>query len=616
MAKLIGTAGHVDHGKTTLIKALTGIDADRLPEEKERGMTIDVGFAYLDLPEVGRVSIVDVPGHERFLTNMLVGALGIDVALLCVSADEAVMPQSREHLQILELLPVEHLVVAMTRADLADPETRELAQAEIEELVAGSRFGKAPIVPVSAFTGEGLEELKSELVGALNAPSAKRPNASAPWYLPIDRAFSAKGHGVVVTGTLAQGRVSVGDRAYLEPGHWEVRVRGIQTHGEAEDSSERGQRTGLNLSGVKLEDVRRGMTLGAPGAVFETSMLDARVQWIKPPKHGERIRLSIGAEEVIGKAFLNDADPELAQLRLESPIACALDQPLILRRYSPPRLMGGGRVTVPQAKVRRKKEETKKVEAQDLGTAVVETVGDDPNGVSTEEICRRLGKTPQALGDVFEQLREKDRLRGFAGLWMTPEGFEAGADRFMAALTQQHSKTPTLAGIPRERAVQGAGLGWNGKPLDRIISELAARGKITVSGTAVRDIAYKPQLPTRQREFLDRAIEAMERETVNVPGPHDIAKTIVAPPQAIEEVLRLGVQAGELVQVFEGVFYTVHQIEALKARLKDALGTKPFPASEARDALGTSRKYIIPLLEYMDSVRFTIRVGDNRVIRG
>ena len=265
MARLIGTAGHVDHGKTTLIRALTGIDADRLPEEKRRGMTIDIGFAYIELPGVGRVSIVDVPGHERFLTNMLVGALGVDVALLCVAADESVMQQTREHLQILELLPVERLVVALTRADLADDETREIARAEVEELVAASRFEEAPILEVSAVTGVGMDALRQALADALTGTET---TTSGPWYLPIDRAFAVKGHGAVVTGTLHQGTVRVGDRAIIEPGHHEVRVRAIHSHDETLEACEPGRRTALNLGGIKLEEVRRGLSVGGVGLVF------------------------------------------------------------------------------------------------------------------------------------------------------------------------------------------------------------------------------------------------------------------------------------------------------------------------------------------------------------
>ncbi|HWA83840.1 MAG TPA: selenocysteine-specific translation elongation factor, partial [Fimbriimonadaceae bacterium] len=418
MAKLIGTAGHVDHGKTTLIQALTGIDADRLPEEKRRGMTIDIGFAYIDLPEFGRVSIVDVPGHERFLTNMLVGALGIDVALLCVAADESVMPQTREHVQILDLLPVERMVVALTRSDLADETTREIAKAEVEELLAPTRFKVAPIVEVSAQTGAGIPELRQALVEALRA-SAPEGLKDAPWYLPIDRVFTVKGHGAVVTGTLAQGEVRVGGKAYIQPENLEVRVRALHSHGVAIESGEPGRRIAINLSGVKEEDLRRGQAVGAPGALFSTDCFDAKMRWATPVKHGSRVRVSIGAEEAIGRVFLNDFDPELAQIRLESRIAAALDQPLILRRYSPPDVLGGGRILIPQAKRRKKGEEIRGARPARDEEAILGVVGTSPDGIATEEVCRLVGKSQQTLGKPFENLLAQGKVHGFAGLWFS-----------------------------------------------------------------------------------------------------------------------------------------------------------------------------------------------------
>ncbi|MFI5386537.1 MAG: selenocysteine-specific translation elongation factor [Fimbriimonadales bacterium] len=631
MAKLIGTAGHVDHGKTTLIQALTGIDADRLPEEKRRGMTIDIGFAYMDLPGIGRVSIVDVPGHEKFLTNMLVGALGIDVALLCVSADESVMPQTREHLQILELLPVERMVVALTRSDLADEETREFAKAEIEELLGPTRFKGSPIVEVSALKGEGIADLKAMLADALvdeeergkrkeegsaTSLNAQRlsPNASASWYLPIDRVFTVKGHGAVVTGTLAQGALKVGERAYIQPGNIEVRVRAIHSHGDPLDVSEKGRRTALNLSGVKAEDLRRGQTVGAPGGVFETDCMDAKVRWMVPIKHGSRIRVSIGAEEAIGRVFLSDADPELVQLRLESRVAAALNQPLIVRRYSPPDLLCGGRVLVPQAKRRKKGDLVKVARTGNDEEAILGVLGEHPNGVATEEICRTLGKSQQALGDAFQRLLEHKKARGFAGLWFSIDGFEQAWSKFITALRLLHEKNPTVANVPRERVIQTAGLTWGGKPLDRILAGMAQEGRLTVSGTNVRSPDFKVQFSPKQRQFLDRIVQALEAEKVNTPNPHRLSEIVAAPIQAVEEALRLGIQAGEVVSIGEGVYYTPIQIEALKKRVSELMGTKPFPAAALRDAIGTTRKYIIPLLEYFDLIRFTTRVGDNRMV--
>lgn len=611
MARLIGTAGHVDHGKTTLIRALTGIDADRLPEEKRRGMTIDIGFAYIDLPGIGRASIVDVPGHERFLTNMLVGALGIDVALLCIAADESVMPQTREHLQILELLPVEKLLVAMTRVDLADEETRMIAHEEIEELVKASRFGSAAILEVSALTGQGVEELRQALAEAL---SGEDPPESGPWYLPIDRVFGVKGHGCVVTGTLAQGSVSSGDRAVLQPGGREVRIRAIHSHDEAIEKAEHGRRTALNLGGVKLEEVRRGMVVGEPGGVFETTLMDVRIHWLHKPKHGARVRVSAGAEEVIAKAFHSDSDPEVLQLRLEAPLAVALRQPVIVRRYSPPDVLGGGRVIVPHARQRRKSEAFVAVAATESNEeAILEALGDRA-GVSTDEVCRVLGKTPQALGKAFEALASEGRVRGFAGLWMRTEIFESAVDTLLATLAQAHEKQPTQAYLPRERVSESSGLRWSGKPLDRILSTLASEGRIAVSGTGIRHPEFQLKLSERQRQLLDRVKVVLVAEPVNVPGPNELARALSVPPQAVEEILRLGVEAGELVRIDEGMFYTHEQLAGVKDKVVEVSQGKPFSAAQFRDAVGTTRKYAIPLLEYMDRIRFTTRVGDQRML--
>jgi selenocysteine-specific elongation factor len=295
-------------------------------------------------------------------------------------------------------------------------------------------------------------------------------------------------------------------------------------------------------------------------------------------------------------------------------VAAAVDQPLVVRRYSPPDLVCGGRVVVPQARVRRKGETPRLVEAQDLEGALLEAVGEMPDGAPTEEVCRLLGKTPQALGETFERLSKAGNLRGFAGQWFAPEGFEEGVRRFLAALTALHEENPTQAYVPRERAVQRANLAWSGKPLDRIMATLASEGRLEVSGTGVKDPTFRVRLSPRQSDLLARVVEALEKEPVNTPPPHELARVLVVPPQAIEEILKLGVQAGEVVAIGEGVYYTPKQLGALKAKIREAAGGKPFPASAVRDALGTTRKYVIPLLEYMDTVRFTTRVGDNRMV--
>lgn len=611
MSKLIGTAGHVDHGKTTLIRALTGIDADRLPEEKKRGMSIDIGFAYIDLPEHGRVSIVDVPGHEKFLANMLVGALGIDVALLCVAADESVMPQTREHLQILELLPVERLVVALTRADLADDSIRELARAEVEELLEPTRFRDVPTLEVSAETGEGIEALRAALSEALS--SADVGPSRGDWYLPIDRAFTIKGYGTVVTGTLARGTVREGDSATILPGDLEARVRGIRRHDEPIAAGEKGMRLALNLGGVRLEDLRRGQMVGAPGAMFETSIVDARMRWLVRPKHAQRVRVSIGADEVIAKVFHSDLDEDVAQLRIERPVAAAIRQPLIIRRYSPPDLLGGGQVLVPQAVLRRKGDPVPAVEVEDPREAILLLA--DQGGASTETICRALGQTPQGLGETFEGLKASGRLLGFAGLWFTPAAFEAKTQVLLSALGALHESNPGVAAHPRERVVAGAKLDWSGKPLDRILAHLAASDRLVMRGNEIALPEFRVQLSERQSELLTRLERCLDESGANVPSEDEIARTLAIPPQAAREIVRLGLESGRLVRVAEGIHYTRGGLESIKRAIAEIAARGPFAASEVRDRLSTSRKYVIPLLEYLDATQFTLRQGDRRILK-
>lgn len=614
MAKLIGTAGHVDHGKTSLIRALTGIDADRLPEEKSRGMTIDIGFAYLDLPEVGRVSIVDVPGHEKFLTNMLVGASGIDVALLCVAADESVKPQTVEHLQILDLLPVDRLVIALTRADLADDDLRTITAGEVEELLGASRFVGSPQIFVSATTGEGLEDLRKELIAALISPESER---EGPWYLPIDRVFAVKGHGTVVTGTLARGTVSEGQTAVIMPGKREVRVRAIKTHDLPIDRAEPGMRVALNLGGIKHEELHRGLAVGAPGALFETRILDAQVKRVGPLKYGMRVRVSIGAEEGIAKAFFSDEQPEIVQLRLESSVAVAMGQSVIIRRYSPPDLLAGGIVVVPQAKTRRKSEAPVVVGlVADDSQAILDLVEQHPAGLATEEICRVLGKSPQAVGDTFERLKREGQLLGFAGLWLTPQGLDDSARKLQASLQDLHSSTPTVGAWPREKAIASAGLPWTGKPLDRILAHLSSTGQLRVQGTDIALSDFVVSLTGRQSELLERVCVILDEGGINVPGEKDIARVLGIPLPAVTEMIRLGLAAGKLVRIDQDIYYTVGGLARIKQAIAEiGVGGRSFPASEVRDRLQTSRKYVIPLLEYLDSIRFTLRQGENRVIQ-
>lgn len=610
MGKLIGTAGHVDHGKTSLIRALTGIDADRLPEEKSRGMTIDLGFAYLDLPDVGRVSIVDVPGHERFLANMLVGAMGVDVALLCVAADAGVMPQTREHLAILDLLPVERLVVALTRADLVDEELASLVVEEIGELVQATRFGSVPIVAVSSVTGAGVEALRRELGQALASCVAAK---EGPWYLPVDRVFTVKGFGTVVTGTLMQGQVREGEEAILMPAGRTTKVRSIQSHDEGVKELEFGHRTALNLQGVALEDVERGMIVGEPGAAFATGRFDAEIRWLTVPKHGMRVRVNVGADEVMAKVFVNKDNPSMAQFRLERQSAVALGQSVIVRRYSPPDLLGGGKVLVPQAVSPRKGESV--LAATGEGSEeerLLALVGQEPAGLPTERLCQALGRTPQQLGDVFEKLKRQGALLGFAGWWISPDGLQASVARLHEALLALHEGAPMAPGLAKEQVAKRARLPWTGKPLDRLVSHLAEQGSLKLNGALIAHPSFKVQINPRQEELLKRVEAELDQRGYASPNAFELGNALGVPKQAVEQILEVGVHAGRLVRVPPDLFFTLHQMDRLRAEARQM--PKGFTAAEFRDRIQASRKVVIPLLEWWDGQRFTKRLGDQRVV--
>ncbi len=613
MALLIGTAGHVDHGKTSLIRALTGIEADRLPEEKERGMTIDVGYAFVNLPKAGRVSIVDVPGHERFMTNMLVGAMGVDIAILCIASDEGIKPQTKEHLQILEMLPVTTLIIALTKSDLVDADLLTLQRQEVETWIKRSRFKTAFIVPVSVVSGAGMPDLIAALDDAATTfREVVDPNPT--WYMPIDRTFLIKGLGIVVTGYMARGSVTAPCEAELMPSGRRVRIRTIQVHDTAVVSSERGNRTAFNVTGVEVEEVRRGMTIGALKSVTESKMTDFKITWIAEPNHGMEVRVAIGTDDAFGKLFLNDTDTSMAQVRFNNSVAATKGQPVIIRRHSPPALLGGGVVITPIAEMRRKSDTIRYVDLTNVEEGIIAAIHEDPNGVSTLEICRLMGVSQQQLGENFETLIKQRRIIGFAGIWYQPHIFLAQANVFLKALGEIHAQYPMVLSHSREQILVRTGQKWSGKPLERILVKLAELGKIDLFGTKVKLKEFKITLNAKQEAFLLRVEGELNKSLINVPYSSDIASDLSVPVQAIDEILTLAANAGRVVQVLDTLYYTFEQMERIKEKLRGLFGARPFMASEAKEALETSRKFIIPVLEYLDTTGFTSRIDDRRVI--
>ncbi|MBX3097668.1 MAG: selenocysteine-specific translation elongation factor [Fimbriimonadaceae bacterium] len=601
---MIGTAGHVDHGKTSLIRALTDTDTDRLPEEKARGLTIDLGFASLTLPDGRVVSVVDVPGHERFIGNMIVGALGVEVALLCVSATSGVSAQTHEHLQILDLLPVRSLVVALTFCDLADVETRALAALSVRETLSSTRFREAEIVETSAVTGEGLDNLKESL-GAL---MKSKVEPSARWYLPIDRSFIVKGQGRVATGTLMVGEVKSGSMAMAQPGDRPLRVRQIQSHFTQSESVVAVARVAFNLSGQDSDSVVRGDLVGAPGVAFSTTRLDARLRFVRTPQHGQRVRLHVGADEVMGTLFLNDHQNDLAQIKLERLAGAAAGQPVIVRRYSPPEVIGGGVVLVPVAEPRRRS--AKPVVASE-SLDLVSLISDSPHGISGDRLAQLAGRRLQDLSPELSRLSEAKQIIGFAGHWMTLEQAKNAQLRLLKSLEQSHAAKPENRVFPVAGIVNRAGLHLREKALEKFLQAIARSGRIVMQGGMIGHPKRAPRLSDKQRMFLDRVIHLLNESGAMPPTASELAEALRVPLQAVDQIIQVGINAGELTRLVDNIVFSTSGLESVIDRARIAL-PRSFTAAEFRDAVQTSRKFAIPLLEWMDAHGRTVRRGDHR----
>lgn len=594
---LIATAGHVDHGKTSLIRALTGVDTDRLPEEKVRGMTIDLGFASLTLPDGRLASVVDVPGHERFIANMIVGALGCQVGLLCVSAREGVSHQTVEHLQVLDLLPVQALVVALTFGDRATPDAIALVRDQVGETLRETRFERAPIVVTSATTEIGLDELKQALAAAANEVK----DATGPWYLPIDRSFVVRGQGRVVTGSLMRGVASPGE-AILQPGDRHLRIRRLQIHGQETASAHAVVRLALNLSGAAADSAARGDLIGEPGSVFTTERFDAVVRYVRPPQHGQRVRVHIGADEVIGSLFLNDHKPDLAQIKLERPTGIAFGQPLIIRRYSPPDLIGGGTVVAPVAEPRRKN--AKPLLGEDLMALVQAT----PFGISTTRLTQLTGQSADRITELLAQAG----IRRFGAQWMTDEQVKKAARRLLEAIATSQRSAPHQRFFPAHTMATRAGLDLGAdENLHRFLRSLAKAGLIQLDGHQIARPDSGPKLSDKQRRFLDRLKQTYDDAGAMPPSPSEMAERLRVPLPAVRQMIEIGLAVGELVRLSDNIIFTREGLDTLLERARQSL-PRPFTAAEFRDAVGTSRKYAIPLLEWMDAKGHTVRHGDLR----
>ena len=615
---ILGTAGHIDHGKTALVKALTGIDTDRLPEEQRRGITIELGFAPLRLGDLGTIGVVDVPGHEAFVRTMLAGASGIDLALLVIAADEGVMPQTREHLAILELLGVRAGVVAVTKSDLVDADWMELVREDVMGLVAGTGLARAPIVPVSATTGSGMDALRKALAAAM-ADVPSRDSADV-FRLPVDRSFTIKGTGTVVTGTVWTGQLAIDDVVRILPGSRTARVRGLQSHGHALSAIAPGMRAAVSLAGVERGDVARGCTLVTDAAWDASTRLRADVALLadaRPIGPRTRIRFHLGTQDVSGRVVatagaLGAGGLTPARVVLDGPVIARGGDRFVIRSGSPAATVGGGVVTDPVPGYRRLKPwphtapspaERVVLIARDAGAL----------GVARASLPVRIGSRPADLGR--DLAAAADRIELIGDTIYDRSAVARATEQVLAAIDAHHTRAPLDAGMSLQ-SVRTANPGW-AVLAEALITRMEAAGTIVADHGVVRRAGWMPRPSAVQQSELERLTSVIRGAGREPPSTSELALSGVGQTESgVLTLLRLLDRRGVVRQVEPDRFYSVEALRAMAEALRTGMQAgQEYGPAELRAFVGVSRKYLIPLLEYYDRVGVTDRRGQGRVVR-
>lgn len=608
---IVGTAGHIDHGKSTLVAALTGIDPDRLAEEKRRGMTIDIGFAHMRLPSGRQIGIVDVPGHARFIRNMLAGAHGIDAVLLVVAADEGVMPQTREHLEIVDLLEVRQGLVVLTKVDLVDSAWRKLVEAEVTATVKGSALEGAAMIGVSAVTGVGLNDLVAALDGLLK-DAEPRADLGRP-RLPIDRVFTMSGFGTVVTGTLVDGGLVVGEELEVIPGRRVVRVRGLQQHNQPVDRAAPGNRVAANLIGVEKSQVTRGDVLARPGSVPTTNRVDALVRVVESAprelRHGAELLLHTGTTEVGCRAILLEGDAiqrgkqGWVQLYLERPIAAAAQDRFVLRVPSPAATVAGGRFAdvAPRKHPRHDVAARESLERRAAGDVLQEELRKYPRGVTVPALL----KATTVSGADLSRLSARR-----VGDWLfADEAWGAIADRARRELAAYHAEHPLRSGMAREELRSRLGLPPGSFP--EVVRGLAADGLLEERAAELALPAHRVEIQAADGPAT-RLLELLAREPFAPPSLPEAMRLAGAGP----ELVRALAQRGDIVRVSEDTAFTRDAYERAVVAVKELIASKgSVSVAQLRDRLAASRRPVLALLEHLDAAKVTRRVGDVRLLR-
>jgi len=628
---VLGTAGHIDHGKTSLIKALTGIDTDRLKEEKARGITIELGFAHLELPGGQLLGIVDVPGHEKFVKNMVAGATGIDIVALVIAADEGVMPQTREHLEICELLKIKHGLVVLTKIDMVDPDWLDLVREDVSEYLSDSFLADAPMVEVSSATGEGLEELIQTL-GRLVEQIPERDTGHL-FRLPIDRVFTMKGFGTVITGTSISGRIRTGDEVSLYPQGIPSRIRGLHVHNKEVTEAGAGLRTAINLQGIEKMMLSRGNIIATKDSLRPTYMVDVILNHLhsapRKLKNRAKVRFHAGTAEIISTLILLDRD-ELnpgetcfAQIRLDAPTAVLKGDRYVLRSYSPVQTIGGGEIlnplpgknkrfsetTLSQLRVLHKGGEKESVE---LFVALGRF-----QGVEESRLSFLANMSRKKLADPLNALKSQKRIIQFdkdPALLIHGDFLQKARDEVMETIETYHRNFPLKTGLLKEELRSRTAGAKNPKLFNYLIQQLSQEGEIVQEKEVVRLKTHRVTLAQDQKETRRKLEAIYDKSGLQPPYFKELKNEF--PGNTASEVLDVMVKEGRLLKVKEDLYFDRNAVNALEQELTAFLKTHgEITTPQFKEMTGTSRKYTIPLIEYFDLKQITVRVGDSRVLR-
>jgi len=630
---IIGTAGHVDHGKTALIKAITGIDTDRLKEEKERGISIELGFASLTLPNGRTFGIVDVPGHERFIRNMVSGASGIDMVIMAIAADEGVMPQTREHLHICSLLGIKKGLVALTKVDMVTEEWLELVKDDVHEFLKGTFLEVSPVIPVSSITGAGLEELL-DAFGRV-ASEIEGESDAGIFRLPVDRAFTMKGFGTVVTGTLISGDIKLGEEVEILPTGITAKVRGIQIHNQSATIAEAGQRTAINLQGVEKDTIVRGDVLARPRTLKPSIRLDVCVEYLsnnnRRLKNRNLVRFHVGTNEAIGRIILldrEDVEPGAkasAQVVLESPIVAMARDRFVIRSYSPVTTIGGGMIVDPLPKKHKRNSEKVNYEIDLLhdGTdteraaIIIERSGIEGIGIS--ELEMRTGVHQNILKDILGTLSSKkqvvvldvdeSRIISFS-IYQNLQG------RILLEMRAYHERYPLKEGVSKEELRSTAGQFARPRLFNMAVRELEKRGEIVVERENIRLSGHRVDLKGELEDMRSKIAEIYMDAGLTPPSIKELMEKFAGQKSLAESVINVMLKEGSLIKINEDLYFHKEVLTRLREDYKSLLvrDGKATPAS-MKELTGLSRKFIIPLMEYFDITKLTIRAGDHRILR-